>query len=395
MISNDSSEAKKKIEQTGRAGSDDISTIEALYGVKPDSDIKYDNNIMEAAHPNSVVVSPSYDKLNGLVESNIERQNILLHIVNKPVNGLSTQHKYAEKELLLSLVRIGNDLDNQRQEELRALADTCLEQLASKKKLKKQAWVAVGLAVVALIGALWAQQHLPNLSQGLLKDYKRLDDALNAMLTANTDWGVGHSYDNELKADVKGFKDKLAAAMAKYNSLSSVMRDIEKPRDGEELMQLSQQPRGQKVSQAYNELKKLIENMSVFMDQIEKNFKSDVYKARHTQDTGAITNLLEVTHMQGGNTSLVGDDFESVVTAIPPFRSSIAAILKVFENAQSIEEKASSDLASSQAKSQQELGGNNPAESAPVQNVSNKQEKSVEDLDKDSDELSKLLDGLG
>jgi len=83
MISNDSSEAKKKLEQTGRADSLDASAIEALYGVKPDApkSMEYKKNIMEVAHPNSVVVSPSYDKLNGLVESEIERQNINLHIV--------------------------------------------------------------------------------------------------------------------------------------------------------------------------------------------------------------------------------------------------------------------------------------------------------------------------
>lgn len=148
MISNDSSEAKKKIEQTGRAGSDDISTIEALYGVKPDSakGMDYKNNIMEAAHPNSVVVSPSYDKLNGLVENNIERQNILLNIVNKPVNGLSTQHKYAETQLLLTLVRIGDELDKRDENELRALSDVCLEQ-TSKKSFTKTAQDPVTLTL--------------------------------------------------------------------------------------------------------------------------------------------------------------------------------------------------------------------------------------------------------
>src|SRR5574338_926186 len=95
-----SKDSKKKLEETGRAGSDDISTIEALYGVKPDTakGADYKKNIMEVAHPNSVVISPSYDKLNGLVENNIERQNILLHIVNKTPDGISTQRKYAQQQ---------------------------------------------------------------------------------------------------------------------------------------------------------------------------------------------------------------------------------------------------------------------------------------------------------
>ena len=74
-----------------------------LYEVKPKAsdDMTYKNNIMEIAHPNSLVIAPAYDKINGLVENNIERQNILLNIVNKETNGLLTQHKYASNNLIL------------------------------------------------------------------------------------------------------------------------------------------------------------------------------------------------------------------------------------------------------------------------------------------------------
>lgn len=115
-----------------RAGSDDISTIEALYGVKPDDSIKYEFNIMEAAHPKPVVVSPSYDKINGLFENNIERQNIIHNIVMKPVNGNEVNHKYAEKQLMLELIRVANEMDNQGNDEIRIIADDCLDSLKKK-----------------------------------------------------------------------------------------------------------------------------------------------------------------------------------------------------------------------------------------------------------------------
>src|SRR5574339_473388 len=142
MISEDAPEkAQKKLEKDPRADSLDISAIEALYGTKPDrpKDMDYKYNIIEDAHPNSVVISPSYDKLNGLVENDQERQDIILHILEKTPNGHLTQHKYAEKELVLTLVRLGNALDLQKQDELRVLADTCLDQVAHKD-LKKEAW---------------------------------------------------------------------------------------------------------------------------------------------------------------------------------------------------------------------------------------------------------------
>src|ERR1035437_8170321 len=54
-----------------------IEQIGKLYNNKPDlpEDMKYKNNIMEDTHPESVIISPSHDKLNGLVENEIEGQN--------------------------------------------------------------------------------------------------------------------------------------------------------------------------------------------------------------------------------------------------------------------------------------------------------------------------------
>lgn len=118
-----------------RMGSDSLEAIEALYGVKPDNSIEYENNIMEAAHPKPVVISPSYDKINGLVENNIERGNIMSYIALKPTDGNATYHKYAKKDLVLQLVRIANDLDNNNVDDLRALADDCIAEI-EKKNLK-------------------------------------------------------------------------------------------------------------------------------------------------------------------------------------------------------------------------------------------------------------------
>lgn len=127
----ESKELKKyKDDSYPRAGSDTIEIIESLYGVKPEKpkSQEYKDNIMEVAHPNKVILAPSYDKINGLVENNIERQRIMINIVNKPPNGYLTQHKYAA-ELAKSLMQIANDMDNRNIEPLRKLADTCIEQL--------------------------------------------------------------------------------------------------------------------------------------------------------------------------------------------------------------------------------------------------------------------------
>src|SRR5271156_3914089 len=60
-----------------------IEQIGKLYNTKPKmpKDMEYDHNIMEDAHPDPLVISPSYDKLNGLIENEIEGQNIRMRIV--------------------------------------------------------------------------------------------------------------------------------------------------------------------------------------------------------------------------------------------------------------------------------------------------------------------------
>lgn len=119
-------------ETNPRMDSLSIEQIAKLYHNKPQmpKGMEYVRNIMEIAHPTPQVLCPSYDKLNGLVENENEGQDIRINISLKSPDGQLTQKKYAEQQLLLSLIRLGNQLDNKNKEELRVLADTCLAQTA-------------------------------------------------------------------------------------------------------------------------------------------------------------------------------------------------------------------------------------------------------------------------
>ena len=59
--------------------------------------------------------------------------------MNKPVNGLLLHHKYAQQELLKSLIRTANHMDNIEKDDLRVLADHCI------KGLNKEAFDLSGL----------------------------------------------------------------------------------------------------------------------------------------------------------------------------------------------------------------------------------------------------------
>lgn len=394
MISNDSSEAKKKIEQTGRAGSDDISTIEALYGVKPDTSkgMDYKSNIMEAAHPNSVVVSPSYDKLNGLVENNIERQNILLNIVNKPVNGLETHHKYAETQLLLSLVKIGDELDKLDSDELRILNDTCLSQL-SNKGLKKQAWVVpVIIGAASLLGGLWLQQHLRMISDGFERDHAKLIAELNDLINSNKDWGVGVKYKASFTTIVQSFKTKMEAFYKLYKTIEPVIEDLEKPRDGKELAEWAKRPDAGKVQQAMDAFSSAGKNLVPEIEAFIKNFSNESYKQRQTQEKGWMTSLLDSTQILHGGKGLIGDDFDDVVRALKTYYENITNINKTLADAGSFQQKAQKDMEQAASKSSEVFSGSSTVLNTPGTTPSQTpSENPLKEHDEKAGDLAKML----
>jgi hypothetical protein len=135
----ESKELKKyKSEEYARVGSDDIEKIKSLYDTKPEQikGMEYDGikkNIMDIAHPQAVIIAPSYDPLNGLVENENERHNIIRNLITKSLpSGTTIMSRNASQELMMELIRVANDLDNAGNEELRVLADTCIEQLKKK-----------------------------------------------------------------------------------------------------------------------------------------------------------------------------------------------------------------------------------------------------------------------
>jgi len=394
MISNDSSEAKKKIEQTGRAGSDDISTIEALYGVKPDSakGMDYKNNIMEAAHPNSVVVSPSYDKLNGLVENNIERQNILLNIVNKPVNGLSTQHKYAETQLLLTLVRIGDELDKRDENELRALSDVCLEQ-TSKKSFTKTAQDPVTLTIAgiaAILGGVYLKNHMRFISDGLELDHAKLTGEIDDMLNSNSDWGVGYQYKQEFTQTMQQFRMKLDTFYKVYQSVVPVINDIEKPRDKAELIAKSKEPDTQTVQRAIAAFRTAADNLIPEIQSIIKNFSNEGFKQRQIQEKGFLSNLVDSTQILHGGKGLVGDDFDDVRHALETYLLDMGNLKKTLGDVGSVQQKITSDLQAASAKSSELFGG-----PEAVLNQKKPEEDQRTALQKAEEEAVKLTKSLG
>lgn len=386
--------AKQKLEKNPRADSLSAEDIAKLYNIKPDlpKGNQYKRNIIENAHPKSTIVAPSYDKLNGLVENNNERQDIILNILNKNPNGHLTNHKYAEKELILSLVRIANDLDNSDNEKLRVLADACLFQI-SKISFKKEAIIPLaGAALIAipiLIGTLYLQQHISFINEGFEKNHQKLISEIDDLLQASSSWGVGYDYKSDFKNMLQDFRIKLITFYDLYKKIEPIITDLEKPRTAQDLIELSKQPQTDSVIKAYGMLRTAADNMLPYIMTIEKNFSSEAYKARQIEDKGFMSSLIDKVQFLHGGKSLVADDFDDVVRAISPYKKSISEIVDLLRKAESMEKAAQQQISEAAAESAKEY---DEEKLSPPELKSTKKE-SDEDIESQIKELEKDLSG--
>lgn len=355
LISEDAPEkAKKKLESNPRADSLDISAIEALYGVKPNAlkGMEYKRNIIENAHPESVIIAPSYDKLHGLVENENERQDISINIINRMPDGNITQHKYAEHDLLMTLVRVGNELDNQNKHELRALSDVCLEQVSSVTSIKKRALIpAIALAAGAAIGALWLQQHMPFISEGFARDYEKLMKEVDDVLEQGSSWqnsiGAGVDYTPAFLNIVKDLKAKLIAYNDVFKRVTPYIMNFRKPQDADELIKSSQTAASQNVFKAQEIFTKATSDFVIYLEDVRIKFSDMNFKSQQVANKGMLTSLLDKTHLTHSEHGLVSDDINDIARAIPPFESSMRKVETLLEQSTKEKESATQQLAAS------------------------------------------------
>lgn len=303
-----------------------IEQISKLYNTKSDqpADMKYKHNIIEDAHPESLVIAPSYDKLNGLIENENEGQNIRINIVMKTPDGLLTQRKYAEKQLILSLVRTANELDSRNQDELCRLADVCLAQTTKPFKKTAIAPVVLGVAAIAAaIGAIYFKQHSKFHSDGFAVDYQKAVAEIDDLLNSNSNLGVGYTYTPTFIQTVNALKDKLGKLNTIVQKVMPTLEKIETPHTTQELKELATQPIVQDSSQGINELKEFMVNEYAFINKVISDFGDEGFKQRAIAEKGYFTSLVDSTDFLHGGKGIVADDFDDVRHALETVKADV------------------------------------------------------------------------
>lgn len=209
--------------------------IRLLYGLKPENIYKT-QDMIEAAHPETAVVAPAYDAMNGVVENVNQRQNIMAYIALKTPNGQLVQERYiaAKHDLINSVVKAAFVLDNNNDESLMSFADNCAVKIDQQaKQLHKEAAGAalalglgagaalLGAAYYAMYGATSAQSVYANASQ-VLEALDSLDDKpyanairkdVSSLITATSEIKVL----NDKLSNIKSIKDAMDVATKSGN----------------------------------------------------------------------------------------------------------------------------------------------------------------------------------
>jgi hypothetical protein len=316
-----------------RAGSDSISTIESLYGVKCDDTVKYENNIFENAHPNSVIIGPAYDRMNGLIENPNERQNFMINqIMDKCPNGNLTQHRYAKEELLMELIRIANDLDARGNEPLRVLADACIESITSEKKspeIAKNAFafIPIVIGMAALLTAIGVWNHVDDPNNGIKNNITRCIARLKS-LKAKSLWE--DEVDSVVQNDVDSLILKLSAFETKIENFGAFITGLNTISAPESLAQLNslKQEAAQHADTARSsvvEIRSAIEEVWPAVLEAIENFTSQEYQNEHIESGsgGAMGWLGEAVH---GRYGLFANDFISAANALGALKASLKAL---------------------------------------------------------------------
>ena len=352
-----------------RAGSDTIETIEALYGVKPDGQ-DYENCIMEIAHPNSVIIAPSYDKINALVENNIERNRIMRNIALGMPPANLTDPKYAHKELVFELVRIANEMDSKNQEELYKLADACLVELSHKQQLTKNAigWLVIAGIAAAVLGAGWLLEHTRDIDHGPLANCDRAIQKL-------TDLKTNSWYESDVDETVQGEVDslikqinKLRAGIVEFNKVIDL---IYKPRTLDELKELinlksAAKEHGDDVVKAVETFKHTVLEIEPMITQSIENFSSEVYQKQHTKPSilSEITGWFgEITH---GRWGLMANDFISAVNALIPLKASVEELTKKLKDFDHVVAEYEEKIKAAEASLKEKEEASKPASAVPT-----------------------------
>jgi len=309
---------------------------------------------MEQAHPEPAVILPAHDKINGLVENEMERQNININVIRDKKFHVFYSHKYAADQLSMELIRIANDLDNRDKTELRSLADECLNKLSPIKKEAIGPLAIVAGAAAAILGTIWVYQHISSANQGLTVS---LQDAISKLdnLKDDSDFGE-NTLKQEFKTNLQQFKNELSSLLAETKQFESIKSKVFMPSSHKQLMDMGKTLGAEakaSVTKFSENLKERGEKITDFIDMLGNT----EYVRSQIQDESVVRQImgpLKDLWSGKGKWSLMSDDFERLQMSLKSLAEAINSTNDLLENRlAAFQEKAAETIVNREKKKEE------------------------------------------
>lgn len=222
LISNAQEEKDSSKKTEKKEDSKELSNAEILYGIKQVST----HELLQQAHPKTVVMGPAYDALNGVVEDLELRSNVMQHIALKNPKILQTNTRYvkAYKDLLDETVKLGFYLDNKNQNSLMKLADSCTQELTKEANWKLKLLKLLGIGAAAGLTTGVATQYMAP-SQGLVRDTDLLIEKISEVKSVMPADAPQHLTEKLLKIDTAALAIKELAKLAIHSDPATSSKD--------------------------------------------------------------------------------------------------------------------------------------------------------------------------
>jgi hypothetical protein len=208
--------------------------IRFLYGLDPEG-IFHGKDKIEVAHPDTVVIAPAYDAMNGVFENQNQRQAIMAYIATKTPNGNLTHRRYvaAKNDLINSLIRAAFTLDHSGDESLMSLADSCSVRLDKQsEKFIKEAIAPVAIAGVvlggiALLGGAYYLMYGATTAQNVYTNSQMVLEALDSLNDKPYAAGIRTDVTNLMESarELYTLKDELANVKSVNDAAAMTQQD--------------------------------------------------------------------------------------------------------------------------------------------------------------------------
>lgn len=348
--------------------------IDNLYEAK-EKDIY--SKMLQEAHPNKVIFGPTYDPINSLVENNIERQQIILNIVNKNPIGQLDHKRYAETQLRLTLLKVANELDNENNHNLRILADDCLY------RLEKQADAMIIGGIAATLALIWGYNHYKssfsseNISIKSAKVLSDIDEVLNADMSFFEMFG--EEFTEATKTDLKNLRKMITKATEETKKVEKAIAIASKVRSSKEVEEFAKSDEAKLLQPILDGFKEYAQDLVPAFKEASKKYANQTQQILATKDKGFFTNLVDKAKLLRGGYALARNKLDEVSDSLDGFTVTLEKYGKLLEEVLSKNSFIQQDLSNAAQQSQPTQPSNTPEkEEDPLDKLKKSIESGVE-----------------